>query len=218
MKNRNVSTITFILFAAVLIPFCVHGLNAAAETSITGESSVQEKKDREYLSMLTERKEVSFLEFKPGPFVKADELFTDYMIPLNFVRLHSPYSSTPLTMEEVRKVLYYVHASEVNLEEQIESMKTMRVTLSSTPNKDTIEPMTYNDDYKIYEAGKQNKVEVPKVIYHAYLNGSPYAVVVRFDAYSGDGEDMKLYQGYLTLLKDGYNWSYYHCSGLTEIE
>jgi len=217
MKNKVVSTVSFILFAAVLLTFCIHGLSTAAETSITGESLEQDKRDKEYMSMLTQQKEVSFLEFKPGPFVKAKELFYDYMIAGSFVRLHDPSSSTPLTLEEVKKDLYYVHDSAVELEDQIERMKIMREELSK-PEKQSIDPVIFNDESRVWDAGKQEKVEVPKVIYHAHLNGSPYAVVVRFDAYSGNNENMKLYQGYMTLLWDQYSWEYYHCSGLKEIE
>ncbi|MBP7175466.1 MAG: hypothetical protein KBA53_04495 [Thermoclostridium sp.] len=215
--KRKVSKSFIFFFLTVLIAFCVHGISEAAQAAFTGESSAQDKKDNDYMSMLAERSEVSFLDFQPGPLLKAEDIFYDYSIALNFVRLHSPYSSTALTLEEVRNSLYYVHSQQVNLEEQIECMAEMRRKLS-IPEETSIEPVYYNDDPAVYEAGKQNLVEVPKVIYHAYLNGKPYAAVVRFDAYSGEGPQMKLYQGYMTLLRDEYNWSYYHCSGLTEIE
>jgi hypothetical protein len=196
---------------------------AAADTDIvrysaaTGESDSQEEKDNAYMTSLMERPEVSFLQFESGPFVKADEIFSSFDVACNFVRLHSPYSSYELTMEGIKESLYDIHSKAVGLDEQMEEMKKMRESLSS-PEQKTIEPVCYNDEPQILASGKLDKVEVAKVIFHACLNDSPYAVVVRFDAYAGEGSAMKLYQGYMTMLKDDYTWKYYHCSGLKEIE
>lgn len=183
--------------------------------SITGESSVQEARDTEYLSSLQKRAEVSFLNFEPGPFLKADDLFKNYYVAQDFVNLYSPYCSYALTMEEVKDYLSYIHPTAVELEERIKEMKKIRAELSSKSLDISI--VRYNDQPPVEEAGKLDLVEVPKVIYHAYLNGKPYAAVVRFDAYSGENRNMKLYQGYMTFLKDEYDWCYYHCSGLEEV-
>jgi len=217
MKRKVLQSLPLVIFAVIFITFCVHGISSAAQASLTGESSAQEKKDNDYLAEISQRPEVSFLDFQPGPFVNANDIFYSQSLVDRFVRLHSPYSSCDLTLEEVKKQLYYVHSHQANLEQMVESMVEMRKNLSA-PEKQSIDPVYYNDEPEIYKAGKQNQVEVPKVIYHAYLNGEPYAAVVRFDAFSGEGSQMKLYQGYMTYLKDGYDWQYYHCSGLIEVQ
>lgn len=192
-------------------------VSATSVSSVTGESQAQAERDSQYITVLSERPEVSFLDFQPGPFVKAEEIFYSYDVAMNFVTLHSPYSYYQATMEEVRDCLYTIHPSAIGLDEQVKRMEKMRKELSEAGDL-AIELVYYNDEPAVIEAGKQDKVEVPKVIYHAYLNGRPYAAVIRFDAFSGEGQDMKLYQGYMTLLMDDYTYSYFHCSGLTEIQ
>lgn len=214
--------ISILMLAAVIVTASTlfiqkYDASAASVSPLTGESETQEDRDRKYLASLMERPEVSFLEFKPGPFVKADEIFRNYSVALNFVRLHSPYSYYQATLDEVKDCLYDIHPSSVGLEEQVRHMEKMRKELS-VAGDETIEPVYFNDEPDVIQAGKQNLVEVPKVIYHAYLNGRPYAVVIRFCAYSGEGSNMKLYQGYMTMLKDEYSFGYYHCSGLIEIQ
>lgn len=217
--KKIILSLVFITVITVMASAFIQSFDVSATSvsPVTGESLDQEERDNQYMSTLAERSEVSFLEFQPGPFVKADEIIHNYDVALSFVRLHSPFSYYQLTMDEVRECLYDIHPSAVGLDEQIKQMEKMRKALSEASDL-TIAPVYFNDEPAVIEAGKMDRVEVPKVLCHAYLNGKPYAVVIRFDAFAGEGQNMKLYQGYMTLLMDDYSYSYYHCSGLTEIK